>query len=87
MSEQKLADELENLIGYSYVPACDEPLLIRCVAALRAAGSGEPVTYRWRPHGATVWIYDPEMSWFDAHRAEIDHEPLYTHPATDGEKT
>lgn len=45
------------------------------VAALRAAG--EPVAYRWRPQGAVAWVYDPEMSWFDAHRDQIEHEPLY----------
>jgi hypothetical protein len=58
-------------------------------SALPAGGAGDeggdnrwralssPVSYRWRPPGATLWIYDPEPAWFDAHREEIEWEPLY----------
>jgi hypothetical protein len=53
----------------------------RARLALHAFGFAQkqqqPVAWRWRPPGASLWIYDPEPSWFDAHRHEIEHEPLY----------
>jgi hypothetical protein len=44
-------------------------------------GEAKPVTWRWRPKGSTLWIYDPEEEWLNSQGCEIDREPLYTHSA------
>jgi hypothetical protein len=37
-----------------------------------------PVAWRWRPRGATNWIYDPTAEWRAQQKgADIDIEPLY----------
>jgi hypothetical protein len=42
---------------------------------------GEPVAWRWRPRGATNWIYDPTAEWRGQQKgADIDIEPLFAAP-------
>ncbi len=36
-----------------------------------------PVSWRWRPRGATEWIYDPTEEWRKEHEGDIESEPLY----------
>jgi hypothetical protein len=36
-----------------------------------------PVAWRWRPPGATLWIYDPTDEWRLAQGNDIETEPLY----------
>lgn len=66
------AREIEALFRSALLPAAPvEP---------KPAGEGEPVAWRWRPPGAALWIYNPEPEWLEAHRHEIDCEPLYAAP-------
>ncbi len=37
----------------------------------------EPVAWRWRPRGATNWIYDPSPEWRVEHLDSIEVQPLY----------
>lgn len=47
-----------------------------------AQSQQQPVAWRWRPRGATLWIYNPEAQWLAEHRdeADIEVEPLYAAP-------
>ena len=40
----------------------------------------EPLTYRWRPKGAELWIYDPAPQWVEDHQHDRDCEiePVYS---------
>jgi hypothetical protein len=41
----------------------------------------EPVAWRWRQRGATLWVYDPTPEWRETHKDEVEIEPLYGAPA------
>lgn len=50
----------------------------RCISAENVAPSLHgPVSWRWRPRGATNWIYDPTKEWRKEHEGDIESEPLY----------
>jgi len=50
-------------------------------AILAAFGAMRPVTWRWKPKTATLWIYNPEPEWLLSQDiATIDKEPLFTAP-------
>ena len=44
----------------------------------------KPLTHRWRSFGAHTWIYDPEPEWLEDHKFEVEWEPVYGTPQTDG---
>jgi len=37
----------------------------------------EPVAWRWRPLGGTIWFYDPEADWLEHQGDAVEKEPLY----------
>ncbi len=45
-----------------------------------SAPQPEPVAWRWRAKGATLWVYDPESEWMGAQGDAIEAEPLYAAP-------
>ena len=44
------------------------------------APRGEPVAWRWRAKGASLWVYDPDGEWLKEHKGSIEAEPLFTRP-------
>lgn len=50
------------------------------IAAIQPA-TAQPVAWRWRPKGGSVWLYDPNPEWLARQsRDEIDAEPIYAAP-------
>ena len=93
-----LADEIERAVRLRII-GTDERFLTdeenaQVISALRATPpaarspaetADEIVAWRWRPHGATNWIYDPTQKWILEQGDEIEVQPLYVRPAGGGD--
>ncbi len=61
----------------------EQNLICEALKAYGGVAQAAPVAWRWRPRGATIWIYDPTAEWrADQQKkgADIDIEPLYSAP-------
>lgn len=64
-------DEISGLSNYApYTP----------VTVRASTSPSQPVAWRWRPLGATEWIYNPTPEWLAEHRHKIECEPLFVSP-------
>jgi hypothetical protein len=63
----------------------DRAVIASVLADIRAMAEQKPVTWRWRPIGSLLWIYDPTPAWLET-QTGIEKEPVYAAPVAVAEQ-
>jgi len=77
-SAQSFTDMLDEILEQRTLPA--ERRVKELEAKLRELQEQKPATWRWRPLGSDIWIYDPTPAWLDTQTDGIEKGPVYAAP-------